>query len=55
MIERGWGRIINVASQASIIAIENHVAYCASKAGLIGLTQVVAVEWGRLGVTVNAI
>ena len=55
MLERGWGRIINIASQAAVIAIEDHVAYCASKAGLVGLTQVLAIEWGRRGLTVNAI
>jgi NAD(P)-dependent dehydrogenase (short-subunit alcohol dehydrogenase family) len=55
MLERGWGRIINIASQAAVIAIEEHVAYCASKAGLVGLTQVLAIEWGGRGVTVNAI
>ena len=55
MIARGRGRIVNLASQASVIALERHAAYCASKAGLVSLTQVLAAEWARFGVTVNAI
>jgi len=55
MIAQGQGRIVNLASQASVIALERHAAYCASKAGLVSLTQVLAAEWARFGVTVNAI
>lgn len=55
MIAQGKGRIVNLASQASVIALERHAAYCASKAGLVSLTQVLAAEWARFGVTVNAI
>lgn len=55
MLGRGSGRIINLASQASVIGIEGHVAYCASKAGLIGMTNCMALEWGPCGVTVNAL
>jgi NAD(P)-dependent dehydrogenase (short-subunit alcohol dehydrogenase family) len=55
MLERGMGRIVNMASQASIIGIEGHVAYCASKAGIVGMTNCMALEWGPRGVTVNAI
>ncbi|MDP5308352.1 SDR family oxidoreductase [Paracoccus spongiarum] len=51
----GRGRIINLASQAGIVAIAEHAAYGASKAGLINLTQVMAVEWARHGITANAI
>jgi 2-deoxy-D-gluconate 3-dehydrogenase len=55
MIRQHYGRIVNVASQASVIALERHVAYCASKAGLVGMTKVLAVEWAPHGVTVNAV
>ncbi|WP_175857713.1 GolD/DthD family dehydrogenase [Burkholderia anthina] len=55
MLARGRGRIVNMASQAAVIGIEGHLAYCASKAGLIGMTHCMALEWGARGVTVNAI
>lgn len=51
----GPGRIINLASQAASVAIEGHVAYCASKFGILGLTKTLALEWGRHGITVNSI
>jgi NAD(P)-dependent dehydrogenase (short-subunit alcohol dehydrogenase family) len=51
----GRGRVINIASQAAVIAIAEHAAYGSSKAGLIGLTKVLALEWARHGITVNAI
>ena len=49
------GRIVNLASQASVIALERHVAYCASKAALVSMTQVLAVEWAPHRITVNAV
>jgi NAD(P)-dependent dehydrogenase (short-subunit alcohol dehydrogenase family) len=55
MTAAGYGRIINLASQASVIALDQHVAYCASKAGIVGMTKVLAMEWARSGVTVNAV
>jgi 3-hydroxybutyrate dehydrogenase len=55
MKERGWGRIINIASTAARVAAETHGAYCASKAGLVGLTRAVAIEGGPYGVTCLAI
>ncbi|MET0167528.1 MAG: SDR family oxidoreductase [Vicinamibacterales bacterium] len=51
----GRGRVINIASQAGVVAIAEHAAYGSSKAGLIGLTKVLALEWARHGITVNAI
>lgn len=49
------GRVVNIASQAGVIALLEHAAYGASKAGLINLTKVMAVEWARYGITANAI
>ncbi|UIN22431.1 GolD/DthD family dehydrogenase [Herbaspirillum frisingense] len=55
MRRQQYGRIINLASQASVVALERHVAYCASKAGLVALSRVLALEWASHGITVNAI
>lgn len=55
MLEQGWGKIINMASQAGSIALDQHAAYCASKWGVIGLSKVLASEWAPRGVTVNTI
>lgn len=56
MIKGGrGGRIINLASQAGTVAIEEHAAYCASKFGVIGLSKTLAAEWGRHKITVNTI
>lgn len=55
MSEAGYGRIVNLASQASVIGLEDHAAYCASKAAIVGLTRVLAREWARQGVTINAV
>jgi NAD(P)-dependent dehydrogenase (short-subunit alcohol dehydrogenase family) len=55
MIKRKSGKIINIASQAGIVALDRHVAYCTSKAGLIAMTKVLALEWGEFGINVNAI
>jgi len=49
------GCIVNVASQAGVIALDKHVAYCVSKAGMISMTQVLALEWGKYGIRVNAV
>lgn len=49
------GRIINLASQAGSVGIDGHVAYCASKFGIIGVTKTLALEWGHHGITVNSI
>jgi NAD(P)-dependent dehydrogenase (short-subunit alcohol dehydrogenase family) len=55
MIHTGGGKIINIGSQAGMIALERHVAYMASKAAIIGITKVLAVEWAKYHVQVNAI
>jgi NAD(P)-dependent dehydrogenase (short-subunit alcohol dehydrogenase family) len=55
MIERGYGRIINIASMGSFLALYEVAAYCASKAGVASLTKSLAIEWARHGVCVNAI
>jgi NAD(P)-dependent dehydrogenase (short-subunit alcohol dehydrogenase family) len=55
MLAAGRGRIVNLASQAGRVAIDRHAAYCASKFGVRGLTQVLALEWGGRGVTVNTV
>jgi NAD(P)-dependent dehydrogenase (short-subunit alcohol dehydrogenase family) len=55
MIERGYGRIINIASLNSFVALAEVAAYAASKAGVVSLTRSLAVEWSKHGVLVNAI
>jgi len=55
MIERGYGRIINIASLASYVALYEVAAYSASKAAVASLTKSLAIEWARHGVCVNAI
>lgn len=55
MLDGGWGRVITISSQAAIIGIDEHVAYSASKAGLLGMTNCLALEWGPRGVTANCI
>ena len=55
MIERGYGRIINIASLNSFVALAEVAAYAASKAGVVSLTRSLAVEWSKHGVVVNGI
>ena len=55
MLERGSGRIVNIASLNSFVALNEVAAYAASKAAVVSLTRSLAVEWARNGVTVNAI
>ena len=55
MLERKYGRIINIASLNSFVSLAEVAAYAASKAAVVSLTRSLAVEWSRYGVLVNAI
>jgi NAD(P)-dependent dehydrogenase (short-subunit alcohol dehydrogenase family) len=55
MRERRFGRIVNVASVAGLVALHSGACYAAAKAGLVALTRNLAREWGPHGVTVNAV
>lgn len=55
MRERGFGRIVNMSSQAALVALPGEAAYCAAKAAVTHLTRCLAVEWGRHGINVNAV
>ena len=55
MLERGYGRIVNISSLNALVSFHEVAAYAASKAGVSGLTRSLAVEWGPRGVVVNAI
>lgn len=55
MMDRGWGRILIISSTAANVGAENYSAYCASKAGLLGLMRCAAIEGAPHGVTCNAI
>ncbi len=55
MLRQKYGRIVNMSSQASLVGIEKHAVYCASKGGVNNLTRVLALEWSSSGVTVNAV
>jgi len=56
MIEHGVaGSIVNVSSQASLVALDDHLSYCASKGALDAMTRVQCGEWGKHGIRVNAV
>jgi NAD(P)-dependent dehydrogenase (short-subunit alcohol dehydrogenase family) len=55
MRERGFGRIVNLSSQAALVALPGEAVYCAAKAAVTHLTRCLAVEWGQYGITANAV
>jgi NAD(P)-dependent dehydrogenase (short-subunit alcohol dehydrogenase family) len=55
MIRHGYGRIINMSSQAGLVALPTESVYCMTKAGIAHLTKCLAVEWGKHNITVNAV
>ena len=55
MLDRGYGRIINIASLNSFVALSEVAAYAASKSAMVSLTRSLAVEWSKHGICVNAI
>jgi len=55
MIGQGFGRIVSLSSQAGFVALPTESVYCMTKAGIAHLTRCLAVEWGRHGITVNAV
>jgi NAD(P)-dependent dehydrogenase (short-subunit alcohol dehydrogenase family) len=52
---RGGGRIVNISSKMAMSGAPANAAYCAAKAGLVALTQVLAAEWARHGIRVNCV
>jgi NAD(P)-dependent dehydrogenase (short-subunit alcohol dehydrogenase family) len=55
MIRQGYGRIVNISSQAGFVALPTESVYCTTKAAVAHLTKCLAVEWGVHGITVNAV
>jgi NAD(P)-dependent dehydrogenase (short-subunit alcohol dehydrogenase family) len=55
MIRQGFGRIINLSSQAGLVALPTESVYCTTKAAIAHLTKCLAVEWGSYGINVNAV
>ena len=55
MVARRWGRVVNIASILALVGIPGRTPYASSKAGLVGMTRVLGLEWAGTGVTCNAI
>ena len=55
MIKNGGGKIVNIASQNGVVGYYKRAAYCSSKAGVVNLTRVLAIEWAKHKINVNAV
>ncbi|MFK7857219.1 MAG: SDR family NAD(P)-dependent oxidoreductase [Granulosicoccus sp.] len=55
MIERRWGKVVNISSQAGVIGLEEHTAYSSSKAAMNAMTRGLMCEWARHNIQINAI
>lgn len=55
MVKRGWGRVVNIASNAGVSGYGYTTAYCAAKHAMVGMTRALAIDLARTGVTINAL
>jgi 2-deoxy-D-gluconate 3-dehydrogenase len=55
LLPQGSGKVINIASQNGVVGMHHRAAYCSSKAGLVNLTRVLALEWAQYRINVNAV
>jgi 2-dehydro-3-deoxy-D-gluconate 5-dehydrogenase len=55
LLPQGGGKVINIASQNGVVGMHHRAAYCASKAGMVNLTRVLALEWAQYRINVNAV
>lgn len=55
MIQQGGGKIINMASVGGVVAFPRQIAYCVTKGGILQLTKVLAIEWAKYNIQINAI
>jgi len=55
MVEAGWGRVVNIASNAGVSGYGYTIAYCAAKHAMVGMTRALAIDLARTGVTINAL
>jgi 3-hydroxybutyrate dehydrogenase len=55
MVKRGWGRVVNIASNAGVSGYGYTAAYCAAKHAMVGFTRALAIDLARTGVTINAL
>lgn len=55
MIQNGGGKVINIGSQAGVVALDKHLAYGAAKAGVIYATKQFALEWAKYNININAV